>query len=62
MARAPGSGGHARLGVRTTTALAAATTVAVVLLVAGAALVLGLIALLRVQLMNAADQQATQLG
>jgi len=53
---------RARLGVRTTTALAAATTVAVVLLVAGAALVLGLNALLRVQLMNAADQQATQLG
>ena len=53
---------RARLGVRTTTALVAATTVAVVLLVAGAALVLGLNALLRVQLMNAADQQATQLG
>ncbi|GAA4535524.1 ATP-binding protein [Pseudonocardia xishanensis] len=53
---------RARLGVRTTTALAAAITVAVVLLVAGAALVLGLNTLLRMQLMSAADQQATQLG
>ncbi|MCF7552484.1 HAMP domain-containing sensor histidine kinase [Pseudonocardia sp. WMMC193] len=66
MARAPGSGVRdrlrARLGVRTTTALAAAVTVAVVLVVAGAALVLGLNALLRMQIMAAADQQATQLG
>ncbi|MFC5949409.1 ATP-binding protein [Pseudonocardia lutea] len=53
---------RARLGVRTTTALAAALTVGVVLLVAGAILVLGLNALLRMQLVNAADQQATQLG
>ena len=53
---------RARLGVRTTTALAAALTVGVVLLVAGAILVLGLNALLRMQLVNAATQQATQLG
>jgi signal transduction histidine kinase len=53
---------RARLGVRTTTALAAATTVAVVLLLAGAVLVLGLNALLRMQLENAAVQNATQLG
>ncbi|WP_181782636.1 sensor histidine kinase, partial [Pseudonocardia pini] len=53
---------RARLGVRTTTALASAITVAVVLLVAGAALVLGLNALLRMQLEQAAVQQATQLG
>ena len=56
------TGVRARLGVRTTTALAAATTVAVVLLIAGAVLVLGLNALLRIQLENAAVQQATQLG
>jgi signal transduction histidine kinase len=53
---------RARLGVRTTTALAAALTVGVVLLVAGAILVLGLNALLRMQLVDAATQQATQLG
>jgi signal transduction histidine kinase len=53
---------RARLGVRTTSALAAAITAGIVLCLAGAGLVLGLDALLRMQLGNAATQQATQLG